>query len=163
RLEVIHDLARVQDIPALTEVALHKPAHRWNPVWRHAAVENLQVDSGEVMIRIRIELSLIRRLRFDWRGVSGRIQVRFAASQSFDSRIDRLEPTQHVIEGSVLHHQDDDVFELVETSRHEPSSLTQERVRERHRNSPITYSTYRLRNGVRSSVFGTPHDISLTQ
>ncbi len=41
--EVVHDLARVLDVPAHREVALHETLHRRHPRRRRVAVEDLQI------------------------------------------------------------------------------------------------------------------------
>src|SRR5450631_365373 len=51
-------------------------------------------------------------------GAAGGVAVAFGAFEAVDGPLRGLRETQHVIEGTVFHHEDDDVFEIVESGRH---------------------------------------------
>jgi len=115
-IEVVHDSPRHFHILSLAVIALDEPVHRWNTSWRRIEIKNLMIDVRKVVLRIGIELSLIQRLRLDQHLIAVGVQIRFVAGQPLDRRVDLLQPPEHVVEGPVLHHQNNEVFEIVETS-----------------------------------------------
>ena len=115
--EVVHDLARVLHVPALREVAVHEPLHRRDPIGRRVAVEDLEINSRKMMVGIGIELPLILGKRLRRRNGAGAVRIELRPVDAVDPGVGRLQGTEHVIEGAVLHHQDDDVFQLVEAGR----------------------------------------------
>ena len=116
--EVIHDLLRVRDILLLVEIALHEALHVGDAVRIGASAEDLQVDGRKVMIGIGLQLGLKLRERLRLYRISIRIWIAQVRRDSVDLRIHRLQRPQHVIKRSVLHHQHDDVLQLVESRRH---------------------------------------------
>src|SRR5215471_9851157 len=109
----------MRDVLALQEVVLDEPLHRR----RRAAVEDLLVNGVEVVVGIRIQLSLIVGERLHLYGVAFSVEVALVASDAVDSWIHGLERTEHVVERSVLHHENHEVTKIVEPSwRHSRAS-----------------------------------------
>src|SRR5512133_1767780 len=106
--EVVQDFLRVIYILALMKIAFYKALH----IGRSFSVitKNLQVDSGEVVIGIGIELSLKFRQGLNRSWVSTGIRIAFGSGQSIDTPVLLLEGTEHVVERAVLHHEYDDVL-----------------------------------------------------
>ena len=70
------------------------------------------------MVWVVVELVLIVGERLDLNHSAGGIRIRFIASQTINARIFRLQRTQHVIKGAVLHHQHNDVLQVVQSRAH---------------------------------------------
>src|SRR4029077_6474850 len=102
------------DVPLLVEVAGDEALHAGHV----ATVEDLLVDRRKVVVRVRRELALILGLRRDLPDRSGCVRVRFVAAQPVDRIVLFEEPAEHVIERAVLHHEHDEMFEIVEAWRH---------------------------------------------
>src|SRR5207302_3310483 len=80
--------------------------------------EQLLVNRREVMIRIGIELPLEGSLRLYLGRLIGGIGIGLVALEAIDAVVLGIESAQHVVERAVLHHQDDDVFQVIQSSRH---------------------------------------------
>src|SRR5215467_2474843 len=107
----------MRDVLALQEVVLDEPLHRR----RRAAVEDLLVNGVEVGIGIQLSLIVGERLHL-YRGALG-VEVALVAGDTVDPWIDGLERTEHVVERSVLHHENHEVTKIVEPSwRHSRAS-----------------------------------------
>ena len=77
---------------------------------------NDKVDAGEVVVRVGVELPLIRCARLGRCALSCGVEVEeVLAREPVDPCVLGIEPTEHVVEGPVLEHEHDDVFELVQT------------------------------------------------
>jgi hypothetical protein len=115
------------DVPLLVEVAGNEALHA-----RHrAAVEDLKVDGREVVVRIGRELALILGFRLHLHDLSRRIGIGFGAAKAVDGVVLLKEPAEHVVERAVLHHQHDEVLEIVEAWRRHKASAPRLRVGER--------------------------------
>jgi len=114
RREVVENLLRVGHVLLLIEVAgdeaLHGGSQR-RPVL--GAVEDLQVDGGKMMVGIGVKLALVRGKWLDRDVCAGRVGIGLRAGKAVDVGICGFERPEHVIEGAVLHHQDDDVLETL--------------------------------------------------
>ena len=112
--EVVEDVVRVSDVLLLVEVAgdeaLHGGRQRRTVL---GAVEDLEVDGGEVVIGIGVELALVFGERLDGDLGAGGVGVGLVAGEAVDVRVCGHERAQHVIEGAVLHHQDDYMLETL--------------------------------------------------
>ena len=75
------------------------------------AIEDLLIDGRKSVIGIGIKLALKlgERLHEDLIALSVGVPLR--PIHSIDLRVYRLQRPQHVVEGAVLHHEDDDVFQ----------------------------------------------------
>ncbi len=111
--EIVHDLPRMIDIGLLVVVACHKSPHRWDVRRSIRAQVELLVHRREMMIRIGIELPLKISLRLHPGRFICLIQIAFIAREAIDSWIELLQPSQHVIEGAVLHHDYDNMLEFI--------------------------------------------------
>ncbi len=70
------------------------------------------------MVGIGVELALELRERLRRSRLAARVRIGLRAVEPVDPRVGRFQRAEHVIERAVLHHQDDDVFQFVETERH---------------------------------------------
>ena len=66
-----------------------------------------------MMVGIGIELALELGERLGGRRGARRVGIGLRPVEAVDARVGRLQRTEHVIEGAVLHHQHDDVFQFV--------------------------------------------------
>jgi hypothetical protein len=123
--EVVHDLARVVYVLLLVVIALHKSIHRRDGGRSWGSVVQLLVHCRKVVIRIGIELALPLRQRHHLRGFICRVEVALVSREAVDPGIDCLQRPEHVVKGAVLHHQYDDVLQVVQALRHGLSSETQ--------------------------------------
>jgi hypothetical protein len=48
-------------------------------------------------------------------GVDDPVWIGLIADKNFDSGVRRAESPQHMVEGTVLHHEDDDVLEIIQS------------------------------------------------
>jgi hypothetical protein len=71
-----------------------------------------------MVIGIRVELSLKFSERLGWGRVAGRVGIGLRPVEAVDAGVSRFQRPEHVIEGAVLHHQHDEVFQFVESRRH---------------------------------------------
>ena len=76
-------------------------------------VEDLQIDGGEVMVRVRIELALVLGEWLNLDLSASVVRVGLGAGEAVDVGILRLEAAEHVVEGAVLHHEDHDVLKVL--------------------------------------------------
>jgi hypothetical protein len=76
-------------------------------------VEYLQVDGGEMMVWIGVELALVLGERLDLDQGAGGVGIGLVASEAVDVRVSGFECAEHVVEGSVLHHENNDVLEAL--------------------------------------------------
>ena len=72
--------------------------------------EDLEIDGWKVMIGVGIELALELRIGCGFDGFAGCVEVELAAGEAVDGWVHAMESSEHVVEGTVLHHEDDDVF-----------------------------------------------------
>jgi hypothetical protein len=73
----------------------------------------LQVNTGEVVVRVGIKLALKLREGLNFDRIASSIRIAFIAGQTVNTRILRLQSAQHVVEGAVFHHEDDNVLEII--------------------------------------------------
>ena len=66
-----------------------------------------------MVIGIRVELTLEFSERLGQGGLAGRVGIELRPVEAIDAGVRRFQRTEHVIEGAVLHHQHDDVFQFV--------------------------------------------------
>lgn len=66
------------------------------------------------MVGIGVELALIFGLRQNGDLGSGGIGIGFVAGETVNGGMLGFECSEHVIEGAVLHHENDDMFELLD-------------------------------------------------
>jgi hypothetical protein len=71
-----------------------------------------------MVVRVGIELTL--KISFGQGLDYGSIGVRVTelVSDPVNARVDSCERTEHMVKGTVLHHQNDDVFELIQPSHY---------------------------------------------
>src|SRR5262249_43397119 len=105
-------------IPLLIVVALHKAAHGGFRGRTSIAKKELLVDGFEVVIGVGVELALKLRFGLDLYRFVCCIEIRFVTGEAIDRGVFSLESSEHVVEGAILHHQDDDVFQCVQSSAH---------------------------------------------
>jgi hypothetical protein len=110
----------VPDIALLMEVAFYEALHVGLAVGAGVSAKNLEVDGGKVMIGIglQLRLKLSQRLRFDRIAFGVGIGVRASIVNSADT----WQRSQHVVEGTVFHHQHDDVLQIIESGWHDEHS-----------------------------------------
>lgn len=77
--------------------------------------EDLEINGGEVMIGIGIELALIFGERKDWDLGSGGVGIGLITGEAVDGGVLGLEPAEHVVEGAILHHENDDMLEVFDS------------------------------------------------
>jgi len=65
--------------------------------------------------RVGIELALELGLRRDLGRFVGRVRIGLIAGEAVDSGIFGVESPQHMIKGAVLHHEYNDVLEIVQS------------------------------------------------
>lgn len=77
------------------------------------------------MVGVRIELALELGVGLDFDDVALRIGVGFVAGESVDLGEfllavlhDQAQAAEHVVEGPVFHHENDDVLQIVQSDRH---------------------------------------------
>jgi hypothetical protein len=80
--------------------------------------EDLQIHRWKMMVGVWIELALKlgKWLHIDWVPLGVRVPLR--AIHSVNLRIHRLQRPQHVVEGTVLHHEHNDVLQGVKACGH---------------------------------------------
>lgn len=71
-----------------------------------------------MMIRIWLQLALKIRLWLRLDLCAGRVRIAEVAGDTVDRGIHCLKRTEHVVEGAVFHHENNDVLELIQTGRH---------------------------------------------
>lgn len=100
----------------LVVVAAHEALHGGRQRRSFGGIaEDLQVDGSEVVVGVGVELALIFGL-WEYGDLSAsRIGVGLVAAEPVDGGILRFECAEHVVEGTVLHHQDDDMLELLDS------------------------------------------------
>ena len=114
RRKIRHDGVGSIDAGALRGVALDEPLHICDAAGpRRRAAEYLEVDAGKVVIGVMIQLALKFRIRLHGNHGAVHVGIGFIARQAIDFRIFLHQAAQHVVEGAVLHHEDDDVFEVI--------------------------------------------------
>ena len=115
RGEVVENFVGVIDALLLLKVALDKALHGGGAVGTGLVAEDLLVDGWKVVIGVGVELALVFGERLDGCGSVGRVGVGLVAGKTVDVGVDRVERSEHVVERAVLHHEDDDVLELLDT------------------------------------------------
>src|ERR1022692_2238874 len=113
RREAVHDVVRVRNVVLLLVIRLDEALHVGSG--GAGIAENLQVHVRIVVPRIGLELALIFRQRLDRRQRAGGVGIRLGAVHSVDAGILRHHVPEQMIEGTVFHHQHDDVLELVDS------------------------------------------------
>ncbi len=104
------------DVLLLVIVAAHEALHRGRERRPFGGVaEDLEVDGGEVVVRVGIELALVFGLGLDGYLGSSSVGVSLVAGEAVDGGILRFEGAEHVVEGTVLHHENDDMLELLDS------------------------------------------------
>ena len=83
-----------------------------------STVEDLLIHIDEVVTGIGIELALVLRAILNRDDGARGVRVAFVPGQSVDARIRGLERPEHVVERAILHHQHDEVLEVVQACRH---------------------------------------------
>lgn len=77
--------------------------------------EDLEIDGSEVMIGIGIELALVFSLGKDVDLGPGGVGIGLVAGEAIDGGILCFEPAEHVVEGTILHHKNDDMLEFFDS------------------------------------------------
>jgi hypothetical protein len=109
----------VRYVLPLLEIALDKPLHLRRPIVHAQRIaEDLQIRALPRMVGIGIQFALCRRRRLHRLLVAVRVRIGLVAVQSVQRRPILLEIAQHVVERPVLHHQHNDMFELVQSRWH---------------------------------------------
>ena len=113
---------RAIDVVRLREIVLHETLHIGEaPIALLPAVD-LQIDAGKMVVGVRVELALELSVGLDFYGRALGVGIGFVSGEAVDLGVFLHQPAQHVVEGAVFHHQDDDVLEVVESGRrHTPS------------------------------------------
>lgn len=116
--EVVEDVVGVRGVLLLIEVAgdeaLHGCRQRRSVL---GAVEDLEVDGGEVVVGVGVELALVLGERLDFDGSAGGVGVGLGAGEAVDVGKFFLERAEHVVEGAVLHHEHDDMLEVLNSGQ----------------------------------------------
>ena len=118
RREIRHDVVGFVYIVGLREVVLHESLHvALSPRSLWGTVKNLHVHAREMVIWVRVQLALEFCVRTDRYRVFVRVGIRLVPGEPIDARIfllpvlhDQAQSAEHVVEGAVLHHQNDKVF-----------------------------------------------------
>lgn len=94
----------------LLEIVLHEALHAGDARVAMVAVEDLLVHSreGVVWIGIKLALKLCERLREDL--VAPCVGVPLRPVDPINLGVDRFQRPEHVVEGAVFHHENDNVF-----------------------------------------------------
>ncbi len=77
--------------------------------------EDLEIDGGEVMVGVGIELALVFSFGKDVDLGSGGVGIGLVAGEAVDGGILGFESAEHVVEGAVLHHENDDMLEVFDS------------------------------------------------
>ncbi len=67
------------------------------------------------MVGVGIELALVLGQGLDRGSTTGGVGIRFRSGEAIDVGVVGVERSEHVVEGAVLHHQHDDVFQLLDS------------------------------------------------
>jgi hypothetical protein len=105
-------------IVRLREIVLNEPLHVGYASVTLLPTEDLQIDARKVMIGIRVELALELRVWRDLHDSAINVRIRLVSRKAINLGILLHQCTQHVIERAVLHHENDDVLKVVQTSGH---------------------------------------------
>ena len=106
------------DVFLLIEVTLDEALHVSDAIGAGISAEDLQIDGREMMVGIGIELPLKLRQRLRLDLSAGRVGIGQLSSDAVDLRVHGCERSQHVIEGTVLHHENNDMTKLVQSWWH---------------------------------------------
>jgi hypothetical protein len=118
--EVVHDLVRVTDVALLVVVALNEALHIRLPpgiLGCSDSAKYLQVDGGKVMVGVRIQLALELSIRRDFDRFARRVEVELGAREAVDGRVIAVKSPEHMVEGAILHHEDHDVFQILDSRK----------------------------------------------
>src|SRR6267142_9910 len=115
RGEIAHDRMRLVDARSLGGVAFDEALHVGDPIGTYVSAEDLKIDARKVVVGIVLELSLKGGVGLHGNGVAGCVRVRFVSGETVDFGISFSKGSQHVVKGAVFHHENYDVFEIVQT------------------------------------------------
>src|SRR4029077_13555930 len=104
--------------PALIEIAFHEALHVRHAGRTRVATKDLQIDRWKMMVGIGIELTLKLCMGQRPDGRARCVRIAELVADAVDPRVNGLQGSQHVVEGTVLHHQNDDVLQIVESRGH---------------------------------------------
>ena len=79
------------------------------------SVEDLRVNGGEVVMGVWEELAAEFGARLDRDDGSGGVRIGFVAGEAVDEGVGGFEGSEHVVEGAVLQHENNDVFESLDS------------------------------------------------
>src|SRR5713226_1485244 len=105
--EVVHDFMGPVYVPLLLVVALDETLHVCDAPIALLSAKYLQVHPGEMVIGVGVKLPLKLRKRLDGYYLAADTGVRFVSGEAVDPGVERLQASEHVIEGSPAHHQHD--------------------------------------------------------
>jgi hypothetical protein len=108
--EVIDNAVGGGDVRLLGVVGADEALHVGLAVGACDSTEDLGVDGGEVMMRIRQELAAKHGLGQDGDVGFGGIGVGLVTGEAVDIGVSGLEGTEHVVEGTILQHENDHMF-----------------------------------------------------
>jgi len=106
----------VLQVGLLVEVAAHETTHVRGAVGILSggdAAEDLEVGRGEVVVGVGIELTLILGGGGNRDGHAGGVRIGFLPGEPVDFGASGVERSQHVVKGTVLHHQHDNVLQIL--------------------------------------------------